>query len=62
MEKIIKELTKNIIGGIIGTLLILGFFFILGIIEQFIENHFWLMIPLSIIVIVMILKEVSNCE
>lgn len=62
MDKIIKELMKNLIGGIIGTLLILGFFYILGIIEQFIENHFWLMIPLGIIIFIMILKEVSNAE
>ena len=62
MEKIIKELMKNLIGGIIGTLLILGFFYILGIIEQFIENHFWLIIPLGILVISMIFKEINNAE
>ena len=62
MEKIIKELMKNIIGGIIGTILILGIFFIIGIIEQFIENHFWLIIPLSILVLIMILKEIENSK
>lgn len=62
MEKIIKELMKNLIGGIIGTGLILLFFFILGIIEQFIENHFWLIIPLGILVISMIFKEINNAE
>lgn len=62
MEKIIKELMKNIIGGIIGTILILGIFFIIGIIEQFIENHFWLIIPLSILVLIMIFKEIENSK
>ena len=62
MEKIIKELMKNIIGGIIGTILILGIFFIIGIIEQFIENHFCLIIPLSILVLIMIFKEIENSK
>lgn len=62
MEKIIKELMKNLIGGIIGTILILGIFFIIGIIEQFIENHFWLIIPLSILVLIMIFKEIENSK
>ena len=62
MEKIIKELMKNLIGGIIGTGLVFLFFYIIGVVEQFIENHFWLMIPLGIIVFIMLLKEVSNAE
>lgn len=62
MDKIIKELMKNLIGGIIGTGLVLLFFYILGVIEQFIEAHYWLMIPLGIIVFIMILKEISNAE
>lgn len=62
MDKIIKELMKNLIGGIIGTILILGIFFIIGIIEQFIENHFWLIIPLSILVLIMIFKEIENSK
>ena len=62
MEKIVKELMKNLIGGIIGTLLILGFFFILGMIEQIILNHFWLIIPLIILVIKMIINEIDNTK
>lgn len=60
MKKIIKELVKNLIGGIIGTALVLGFFYVLGLIMQVIECHFWLMIPLGIYVIYLMLKMASE--
>ena len=53
-----KELVKNLIGGIILMGLVLGFFYLLGIVEMIIEKHFWLMIPLAIYVIYLILKEI----
>lgn len=60
MKKLVKELVKNLIGGIVGTALILGFFYILGLIMQVIECHFWLMIPLTIYVIYLMLKMASE--
>ena len=60
MKKMIKELVKNLIGGIIGTALVLGFFYVLGLIMQVIECHFWLMIPLTIYVIYLMLKMASE--
>ena len=60
MKKLCKELIKNLIGGVIGAGIILLFFYILGIIANFIENHFWLIIPLAIIDFIIILKEVSK--
>lgn len=39
---------------------ILGFFYILGLIEQIIENHFWLMIPLGIIDFILLIKMVNE--
>lgn len=60
MKKLVKELVKNLIGGIVGTALVLGFFYILGLIMQVIECHFWLMIPLTIYVIYLMLKMASE--
>lgn len=57
MEILIGRLVINIILGIIGTGIILGFFWLLGITCNFIENHFWLIIPMFIIDIILILKE-----
>ena len=37
MKRLFKDLVKNLIGGIIGTGLILGFLHILGLCEQVIE-------------------------
>jgi len=60
MKRLVKELVKNLIGGIIGTALVLGFFYVLGLIMQVIECHFWLMIPLTIYVIYLMLKMASE--
>lgn len=60
MKRLVKELVKNLIEGIIGTALVLGFFYVLGLIMQVIECHFWLMIPLTIYVIYLMLKMASE--
>lgn len=58
IEMLIGRIVLNILGGLLGVGLVLGFFWILGLIEQVIENNFWLMIPLTIYVIYLILKEI----
>lgn len=58
IEMLIGRIVLNILGGLLGTGLVLGFFWVLGLIEQIIENNFWLMIPLTIYVIYLILKEI----
>lgn len=58
MKRLFKDLIKNLIGGIVGTGLILGFFYILGLYEQVVECHPWLLIPLGLYVIYLILKEI----
>ena len=60
MEKIIKKLMKNILGGIFLTILILGIIYLIGLLEQFILNHYWLMIPLSLLVILILFKEICG--
>lgn len=58
IEMLIGRIVLNILGGLLGAGLVLGFFWMLGLIEQIIENNFWLMIPLIIYVIYLILKEI----
>ena len=58
IEMLIGRIVLNILGGLLGIGLVLGFFWVLGLIEQVIENNFWLMIPLTIYVIYLILKEI----
>lgn len=63
MKKILKSLKSlllNLIGGIIGVCLILIFFDILGRIVNVLENNFWLMIPLSIGVIALWIREINK--
>lgn len=60
MKKFLKSLLFNLIGGIIGVCLILIFFDILGRIVNVLENNFWLMIPLSIGVIALWIKEINK--
>ena len=58
IEMLIGRIVLNILGGLLGAGLVLGFFWGLSLIEQIIENNFWLMIPLTIYVIYLILKEI----
>ena len=58
MKKAIKNIIKNLIGGIIGTGLILLAFYLLGLIESVIECHIWLLIPLGAYVLYLIAKEI----
>ena len=58
IEMLIGRIVLNILGGLLGVGLVLGFFWVLGLIEQVIENNFWLIIPLTIYVIYLILKEI----
>lgn len=58
IEMLIGRIVLNILGGLLGAGLVLSFFWVLGLIEQVIENNFWLMIPLTIYVIYLILKEI----
>lgn len=58
IEMLIGRIVLNVLGGLLGIGLVLGFFWVLGLIEQIIENNFWLMIPLTIYVIYLILKEI----
>ena len=58
MKKMLLEILVNLIGGIIGVGLVLGFFYLLGLVIEVLECHFWLMIPLTVYVFYLILKEI----
>lgn len=58
MKKMLLEILVNLIGGIIGVGLVLGFFYLLGLVVGVLECHLWLMIPLTIYVFYLILKEI----
>lgn len=58
VKLILNKVFKNILKCLLGICLMMGFFFILGLIEQIIEEHFWLIIPLTSYVIILILKEI----
>lgn len=58
MKKMLLKILVNLIGGIIGVGLVLGFFYLLGLVIEVLECHFWLMIPLTIYVFYLILKEI----
>lgn len=59
-EILIGKGVINIILGLIGTGLILGFFWLLGLVTTIIENNFWLMIPLGLFTFGLMLKMVSE--
>ena len=51
-----KNLIKMLIGGVVGTGIILLLFYVLGVFVAFVESHLFLIIPMFIIAIVAILK------
>lgn len=58
LEMLIGRVVLNILGGVIMAGLIIGIFALLGLLVQVIETHFWLMIPLVLIVIYLIFQEI----
>ena len=58
LEMLIGRVVLNILGGVIMAGVIIGIFALLGLLVQVIETHFWLMIPLVLIVIYLIFQEI----
>lgn len=58
LEILVGRLVILIIQSLIGCGLVLGFFYVLGLVQQVIECHFWLIIPLGIYVLYLIFKEI----
>ena len=62
MEYLIGKLVVFILECAIGTGLILGFFWCIGMLEQFMETHTWAFVIMTIVAIVSIFKMVSEAE
>ncbi len=62
VEYLVGKLVVFILEVVIGTGLILGFFWCVGMLEQFIETHTWAFIIMIIVVIASIFKMVSGAE
>ena len=58
LEMLIGRVVLNILGGVVMAGLIIGIFALLGLLVQIIETHFWLMIPLVLVVIYLIFQEI----
>lgn len=58
LEMLIGRVVLNILGGILMAGIVIGVFALLGLLVQVIETHFWLMIPLVVIVIYLIFQEI----
>lgn len=58
LEMLIGRVVLNILGGVIMAGLIIGMFALLGLLVQVIETHFWLIIPLVLVVIYLIFQEI----
>ena len=58
LEMLIGRVVLNILGGVAMAGVIIGIFALLGLLVQVIETHFWLMIPLVLIVIYLIFQEI----
>ena len=62
VEYLIGKLVVFILECAIGTGLILGFFWCMGMLEQFMETHTWAFVTMAIVAIVSIFKMVSEAE
>ena len=62
VEYLIGKLVVFILECAIGTGLILGFFWCIGMLEQFMETHTWAFVIMAIVAIVSIFKMVSEAE
>lgn len=62
VEYLIGKLVVFVLECTIGTGLILGFFWCIGMLEQFIETHTWALIVMVIVAITSIFRMVVNSK
>ena len=62
VEYLIGKLVVFILECAIGTSLILGFFWCMGMLEQFMETHTWAFVIMAIVAIASIFKMVNEAE
>ena len=62
VEYLVGKLVVFILEVAIGIGLILGFFWCIGMLEQFMETHIWAFVLMGIVAIVSIFKMVADSE
>lgn len=60
MKKLVKSLVGNMIGGIIGVGLVLGFFYLLGLVMAWAEQHFVLFLIISGVILAKLTLDEIN--
>ena len=60
MKKMIKNLCKLVLGGILGTFILFAFIQLVGLFVTILENNFWLIIPLIITIATMLWQEIKK--
>lgn len=60
MEILVGRAVLTLLGGIIGAGLVLGFVFLLGIFEQFLETHTWAFVTFILIDLILLFREISK--
>lgn len=60
IEMLIGRLVLNLLDGVIGCCLVLGFFWLLGIAMNFMETHVWAFVAMIIVDIICIFKMINE--
>lgn len=60
IEMLIGRLVLNLLGGVIGCCLVLGFFWLLSLAMNFMETHVWAFVIMIIVDIICIFKMVNE--
>ena len=58
VELLVGKVVVLAIQSILGTGLVLGFFYVLGLIQNLVLNNLWLLIPMALGTLYLILKEI----
>lgn len=60
IEMLVGRFVLNLLGGGIGCIIVLGFFWVLGAIMNFMETHIWAFVTMIIVDIILIFKMVNE--
>lgn len=58
LELLVGKVVVFAIQSLIGTGLVLGFFYVLGLIQNLVLSNLWLLIPMALVALYLISKEI----
>lgn len=58
VELLVGKVVVFAIQSLIGTGLVLGFFYVLGLIQNLVLSNLWLLIPMALVALYLIAKEI----